>query len=239
MQLAIDELYKKCNNLSNTSFLMTIHEFGMLNRYKFLLRTNRRKKILSLIDLKTRPNFCNDEHNKPIDFKNMSMHYFTTKQDLLNKGSSYIPPPPIYNQKSIIAHKTEIQSCFDRIFLCDNKLANSASFMQFISGGNNIMVKAFNIHNQMMKNNSIWKTLEEIKMLQNDTLCIMPWDKTKRLIAMDTSVYNEMLKNTLNRDDRIVKFKLLISRQHKFNTSLMNTAENYKYSKTFKLLMDC
>ena len=34
-------------------------------------------------------------------------------------------------------------------------------------------------------------------MLQNDTLCVMPSDKTKRLIALDTytSVYNEMLKN--------------------------------------------
>ena len=76
----------------------------------------------------------------------------------------------------------------------------------------------------MVKNNSVRKTLEEIKMLQNDTLCIMPSDKTKRLIAMNTSVYNEMLNNALNRDDRIVKFNLTISLQHKFNTSLKNIA---------------
>ena len=109
---------------------------------------------MSLIDLQTRPNICNDDHNKPIGFKNMSMYHFTTKQDLLNKGPSYIPPP-IYTHKSIISHKAEIQSCFVRISLCDNKLANSASFMQFISGVNNVRVKAFNVyvHNQLVKNN--------------------------------------------------------------------------------------
>ena len=47
------------------------------------------------------------------------------------------------------------------------------------------------------------------------------------LIAMDTSVYNEMFKNTLNRDDRIVKFNLPISGLYKFNTSLLNIAANY------------
>ena len=52
-------------------------------------------------------------------------------------------------------------------------------------------------------------------------------------------IFNEMLKNAFNKDNRKVNYCLTISRLHKFNSSLMNIAGNNIHAKTFKLLIDC
>ena len=54
--------------------------------------------------------------------------------------------------------------------------------------------------------------LNEIKTLKTP---ILPSDKTKRLIAMETTDYELMLQNSLNKDDpsQIQSFHLLVNRK--------------------------
>jgi hypothetical protein len=97
MQLAIDELYRKLKVWSEVAiFPMTVNEKLVLNRYSFLLRVVKRHKMQSLLNF-NKPSVANstESSRQPVGFKNLSDHSFTIQQEeLLNKGPSYVPPPP-------------------------------------------------------------------------------------------------------------------------------------------------
>jgi hypothetical protein len=84
---------------------------------------------------------------------------------------------------------------------------------------------------------------KQVHELKNDTISnniyIMPSDKTKRLIVLDHTAYNDILKNSLSKEDKVSHFILPVLRQQKFNADINNISECYKNSDTYRLLNDC
>jgi hypothetical protein len=138
LQLTLDGLYLKRDWLSLIPiYPMTSSEFNTLKRYKYLLRTIKRKKIHNLL----RPTANTNE--APLGFVNKSSATFITSElELLNKGPAFIPPLPRNLLTNNITFKAEVQACFDRVQKKSSEIGRSSEFIEFLSGLNRITTKA-------------------------------------------------------------------------------------------------
>jgi hypothetical protein len=163
---------------------------------------------------------------------------FTEHQiSLLNKGPSYVPPPPPISTAARIKNKAEIQACISRVTFKNTQLARTSEYMEFINSVIRVNNAAYTIQTQSEKSHKkILNLLKEIKTLKTP---ILPSDKTKRLIAMETTDYELMLKNSLNKDDPTTNTVLPSTRQQKINAEITRIAEKYNGNDLRKVLIRC
>jgi hypothetical protein len=162
------------------------------------------------------------------------MSFSCDELKLLNKGPAYIPPQTAFNISKEQVNKAEVQSCYDRVKRKNSTLANSTEFTEFLCSVNRITQQASKPNSRSEK-----QTIRLIKEIRNKGIPIMPSDKTKRLIALNQEDYQNMLKEALNEDDKIVRNCLPTTIQQKFNSSLSQIIGKYPRSSFSKRLSAC
>ena len=79
----------------------------------------------------------------------------------------------------------------------------------------------------MKEEKNIVKTISSIKN-KTKNVFLMPSDKTKRLIALDSDYYHDILKSSLCKDDVKLRNTLPTTRQQSFNAKLKEISDKYK-----------
>ena len=247
MNLAINELYAKRAELqANRVQHLPAHDNSSLDHYRYLLRAGKRKKMSDILSkAQSTQNATNSAIRQPapamthVGFVNKSSATFSeTEIALLNKGPSYVPPPPLKVSLSArLHHAAELQACSDRVLNRNRTLAASSEFTEFLSGTHRITNCAFN--RPSIKHCESRHIQQTIKSIKEKSIPIMPTDKTKRLISLDADNYAGLLNAALNTDDKQIRSVLPTSRQQHFNGTISDIAKSYTGSKTYYILSKC
>lgn len=231
MKLAIDLLYEKKFELEKTAiFPLTLEDLKALNEYRYYLRCRKRKKMNDLIG-----NIRGETQQQNVinGFVNLSNFSFTPEEiTLLNKGPSFVPPPQELRNKDKILFKANVQACLNRLQRKEPSIANSPEITRFLYGTLRITTTA----KTERTNIQIHKNLKEIK---RKNILIVPSDKTKRLVAMNTENYQAMVDIALNPSDKEVRTVSPLFRQQKFNRVIQRIANKYKDTECYQKLLNC
>lgn len=233
IKITINQLYQKLYKLQlRPIYPLLLSEYKILNHYRYLIRLVKRSKMDRL---RTAKHGSDATIDKPTGFVNKSTHLFTeAEMTLLNKGPSYVPPPAVPNTTQKIMFKAELQACYERFKRKDATLANSGNVAEFLIGAKRITEET----SQCLNNrNPIIRTVKDIKKVEN--MVIIPSDKTKRLVAMDSNDYKELIASALNPQDKTVNNVKPSTRQIYFNKKLASLMNKYPNSNCQTLLSKC
>jgi len=225
LKCCIDGTYRKLKELQHRAcFPLNYDDQIIYHTYLYNLRSVKRHKKNKFSDSS---NMVVERREEPIGFKNLSSANFSQKEVLiLNKGPAYIPPHLRKADKiEVIKDKCEIQTCFDRLSHKDATLASSPNVSEFLSSCTRLN-STYRKQTYDVKDRQIINTIKSIKRKAAE-FPIVPSDKTKRLIAMNSNSYQVLLKKSLNPADKNVRQVLPSTVQKRMNDKFSSIANNY------------
>ena len=198
-------------------FPLNQHEDKQIINLRISLRKTKENKLQKLLGKDSATN------RKPQGFKNLSTTTFDDDlSSLLNKGPSFVSPQPNELSKLCLLSKPNLQTVTD--LLTRDEVPESA-VNEFKGGMIRVINECMKVGPTILKHkNTSYKP-------PPDNVVIIPSDKSKRLIALDHSSYEEMIKQAtieIGNYEMLKKFNQPRTEQINFNGKLNQIANKYK-----------
>jgi len=229
LKMAIDCNYVLLDQLkTHKCFPLTESDNSVFDNYKCMLRAvkhHKRKALSSRYNLSARDSVI----DPPKGFTNLSTAVWSKRElSVLNKGPSYIPPlKKKQSFASAIDEKSEIQCCYDRLLWKSPAIARSSNVVEFLSGCVRLNSQ-YRQRGSSQRDKEICQAVSSIKKkCRDEDRTIVPSDKTKRLIALNQTTYDEILTGSLNHEDTTVRSVHPKTIQSAFNRIIDRISNQY------------
>jgi hypothetical protein len=225
LQLAIDTQYYRLNRIRQYVFPLNEHEDRGITTLQNSLYETKQRKLQQLLNRQQRRNGPKEAEKKPQGFKNISSETLDDKlTNVLEKGPSFVNAAPRDLPRHSLLAKASLQRAMDQL-----KAQNvpESALSEFKGGMSRVIEEGNKKGSKILKNKTL--TYE----LPPKNIVITPTDKTKRLLALDTTFYDNMLlKSTTETGNykELRKLNLPRTEQINFNRRLNNITKKYLYS---------
>lgn len=220
LQLALDTQYYRLSHIQQCVFPMSFCEDQQLITLRNSLREKKQRKLQILLDQQRKENPPTKQ--QPRGFENLSSEVLDPNLEaILNKGPSFVNAEPKSLPKSCQTSRASLQLVVDK--LKEQKIHESA-INEFKGGIARI------IDESERCGTTVLKSKRQQYHLPSKQVVIIPTDKSKRLVALDTNHYDDILrKSTIETENYQPKTKLNLPRteQIRFNGQLNKIAEKY------------
>ena len=232
LQLAINTQYHRLHKTRKYVFPLIQHEDQEIVRFQNSLNETKQRKLQQLLNRQCYHISSTSTSNKPQGFKNISSQALNDGlKNILEKGPSFVNAEPKHLPRLSLLAKASLQNATDQ--LKRQNIPDNA--INEFKGGMARVIEEGNKHGKkILKNKSLTYDLPP------KDIVITPTDKTKRLLALDSTSYYDMLhRSTTETGNYKVLNRLNLPRteQINFNTRLNKVTNKYRH-KNPKLYKD-
>ena len=220
LQLALDTQYQQLARIRAFVFPLNYSDDQQLTKLKNTLKERKDQKLERLLNNQRRQPELTEQ---PEQFKNLSSETLDPKLvKILNKGPSFVNAEPKHLPRQCLVARASLQAVTDK--LKDQGVSDPA--INELKGG---IARVINECEQL--GTDILRSKKLSYKRPSAEVTITRTDKTKRLVALDTSKYQEMVRNsTIASGNYDMKKRINLPRteQIRFNGALSKIANKYR-----------
>ena len=212
LQLALDTQYHLLERNKRYVFPLNMLDHQRISTFQHNLKEIKTRKLRNLV-LKQTGSTSKNATEAPIGFNNLSSQILDpTLTKILNKGPSFVNADSKQIPRTCLLARASLQAAVDKL---EAQQLSTNTLNEFKGGIARIIDKCETSGTQILQSK------RQTYQKPPDSVVITPTDKTKRLVAIDTTQYKDILhKSTIatgNYQPKLSKLNQPRTEQIKFN----------------------